>query len=86
LYLKYGLQVSITIRTKKDKVVDNLRNRDSCMTDNHLKQKKKERVRKDSTRVEGKRKLWGRRETFYFLGEKKHLFVRRFPRNTRSYF
>jgi hypothetical protein len=47
---------------------------------------KRERVRKDSIRVEEKRKHLGESERrFIFEGEKEHL-VRRYPGNDRSSF
>jgi hypothetical protein len=46
----------------------------------------RERVRKDSRRVEVKRKhLGGKREALYIWGKKEHL-VRRYPGNARSSF
>jgi hypothetical protein len=51
---------------------------------------KRERVKKDSKRVEAKKKCWGggeKWETLHFwVGEKEHLIVRRFPGSARSSF
>jgi hypothetical protein len=51
---------------------------------------KRERVRKDSKRVEAKRKCWGRSERHFISagggGGKEHLIVRRFPGSARLSF
>jgi hypothetical protein len=53
---------------------------------NPLKPRERERVRKDSIRVEEKRKHLGESERrFIYEGEKEHL-VRRYPGNARSSF
>jgi hypothetical protein len=48
----------------------------------------RQRVRKDSRRVEAKRKIWARSERHFISGEdeKEYLIVRRFPDNARSSF
>jgi hypothetical protein len=52
-----------------------------------MPERERERVRKDSTRVEEKRKHLGERERrFMSEGEKKEHLVRRYPGNARSSF
>jgi hypothetical protein len=52
-----------------------------------LKPRERERDRKDSKRVEAKRKCWGRSErNFISGGGGDHLIVRRFPGSARSSF